>query len=132
MGEGERLPVGLGHMRVCGERGAPRAAEVVESKRLPRAARWNSVTCDGAAGGGHLELLQWARANGCDWNSGTCYAAAEGGHLEVLQWARANGCPWDSGVISCAEGSGRTAVAEWARANGCPEPSSEEEQSDDY
>ena len=26
---------------------------------------------------------------------GTCSSAAKGGHLEVLQWARANGCPWD-------------------------------------
>ena len=25
----------------------------------------------------------------------TCAVAAEGGHLEVLQWARANGAPWD-------------------------------------
>jgi hypothetical protein len=26
---------------------------------------------------------------------GTCESAAVGGHLEVLQWARANSCPWD-------------------------------------
>jgi len=24
-----------------------------------------------------------------------CAQAADGGHMEVLQWARANGCPWD-------------------------------------
>jgi hypothetical protein len=29
-------------------------------------------------------------------NAGTCSRAAEGGHLEVLQWARDNGCPWDA------------------------------------
>jgi hypothetical protein len=29
---------------------------------------WNVLTCAYAAGGGHLEVLQWARANGCDWN----------------------------------------------------------------
>ena len=28
-----------------------------------------------------------------------CMKAAKGGHLEVLQWARANGCPW--GVVTC-------------------------------
>ena len=28
-------------------------------------------------------------------DSSTCIAAAEYGHLEVLQWARANGCPED-------------------------------------
>ena len=94
--------------------------------------RPNTAVCRAIAAVGKVEVLQWARANGCDWNSVTCYVAAGGGHLEVLQWLRANGCDWDSEVISCAKNSGYTAVAEWARANGCPEPSSEEEKSDDY
>jgi hypothetical protein len=42
-----------------------------------------------------LEVLQWARANGCPWDERTCVFAAAGGRLEVLQWAQANGCPWD-------------------------------------
>jgi len=46
-----------------------------------------------AAGGGHLEILQWARTNGCPWDEGTCYNAARGGHLEALKWLRDNGCP---------------------------------------
>ena len=45
------------------------------------------------AEGGHLEVLQWARGEGCDWDWRTCANAAEGGHLKVLQWARDNGCP---------------------------------------
>jgi len=40
--------------------------------------------CINAALGGHLEVLQWARANGCPWDIRTCHAAAEGGHLKVL------------------------------------------------
>ena len=48
-----------------------------------------------AAYGGNLEVLQWARANGCPWDEETCTCAASGGHLEVQQWARANGCPWN-------------------------------------
>ena len=52
------------------------------------------MVCSYAALGGHLEVLQWARANGCPWDEDTCSAAANRGHLEVLQWARANGCPW--------------------------------------
>ena len=32
-----------------------------------------------------------ARVNGCPWSEWTCAWAAEGGHLEVLQWLRANG-----------------------------------------
>ena len=33
---------------------------------------------------GHLDVLQWARANGCPWKEGTCSAAAGGGHLECV------------------------------------------------
>jgi hypothetical protein len=51
------------------------------------------VTCADAAGGGHLEVLKWARENDCPWDELTCVSAAKHGHLEVLQWARTNGCP---------------------------------------
>ncbi len=57
------------------------------------------MTCTEAAKGGHLEVLQWARQNGCPWNELTCTEAAKGGHLEVLQWARENGCPFDPRVL---------------------------------
>jgi hypothetical protein len=46
-----------------------------------------------AALGGHLEVLKWARENGCPWDELTCAWAAKSGHIEVLKWARANGCP---------------------------------------
>ena len=32
-------------------------------------------TCDDAAQGGHLEVLKWARENGCDWDIYMCDAA---------------------------------------------------------
>ena len=48
-----------------------------------------------AAKYGHLEVLKWARENGCPWDEVTCAYAAKGGHLDVLKWARENGCPWD-------------------------------------
>ncbi len=60
----------------------------------PRNWIWNN-TCAGAAKGGHLEILQWLKSQGCPWNNETCADAAEGGHLELLQWARSQGCPWD-------------------------------------
>jgi hypothetical protein len=69
------------------------------------------LTCSGAAKGGHLNILQWARANGCPWDEGTCDEAAWGGHLEVLQWARANGCPWDMYVLLAARG--REVISRW-------------------
>jgi hypothetical protein len=49
--------------------------------------------CRGAAGGGHLDVLHWARAHGCPWDADTCQDAARGGHLAVLQWARAQTPP---------------------------------------
>ena len=79
-----------------------------------------SATCSKAAAGGHLEVLQWAHANGCPWNELTCSEAAKGGHLAVLKWARANGCPWDELTCSEAAARGHLAVLKWARANHCP------------
>jgi hypothetical protein len=46
-----------------------------------------------AARGGHLAVLQWLRANGCQWDWLVCLFAAKNGHKAVLHWARANGCP---------------------------------------
>jgi len=34
------------------------------------------------------------RANGCPWDGRTCLQAVHFGHVEVLRWARENGCPW--------------------------------------
>ena len=56
---------------------------------------WDVETCEFAAFHGHLEVLKWARANGCPWDGQTCSGAAHGGQLDVLKWARENGCPWD-------------------------------------
>jgi hypothetical protein len=75
--------------------------------------------CLSAAEEGHLETLQWLRANGCQWGNYVCDGAAEGGHLNVLQWARANGCPCnlDTVCVKAAEG-GHLNVLQWARAEG--------------
>ena len=40
---------------------------------------------------GQLEELKALRADGSPWDGSTCFAAARGGHLDVLQWLRANG-----------------------------------------
>ena len=65
-------------------------------QRLDRVGRLSrrERLCEAAARGGHLEMLQWARANGCPWNEMTCSGAATGGHLDVPRWAREKGCPW--------------------------------------
>ena len=76
--------------------------------------------CEDAARGGHLEVLQWARANGCPWDEKTCAGAAEGGHLGMLKWARENGCPWNEETCAKAAYGGHLEVLQWARANDCP------------
>jgi hypothetical protein len=75
---------------------------------------WNYATCYNAAKGGHLAVLQWARENECPWNKLTCSMAAEGGHLEVLKWARENGCPWDEWICAIAARRGHLEVLQWA------------------
>jgi len=86
-------------------------------------APWDAYTCKWAAQGGHLELLQWARAQTppAPWDEETC-ACAAGGHLELLQWARAQGAPWDA--LTCTEAAygGHLALLQWARAQTLPAP----------
>jgi hypothetical protein len=57
-----------------------------------------------------------------------CYAAASFGHLEMLQWARAQGCPWSwhtrCGTERAAEagrGDGAAVLAGVLANGGCPE-----------
>ena len=72
-------------------------------------------TCRGAAAGGHLAVLQWAREKGCHWGVETCTAAADNGHLAVLRWARHHGCPWDWTMCTAAARGGHLAVLQYAR-----------------
>ena len=65
-----------------------------------------------------MEVLRWARANGCEWNEEACLGAAQRGHLVVLQWLRSNGCPWDSDTCYHAVEEGHVNVLRWARENG--------------
>lgn len=83
---------------------------------------WKTISakiCAAAAQGGHLEVLKWARENGCQWDKCTCANAAGGGHLAVLVWARENGCKWDSCTCWSAARGGHLEVLKWARENGC-------------
>ena len=114
--------------RTCGPDAAAsvaRAAEVMVGVfKGPRSfwgqKKFKNYLCQYSANGGHLEVFQWARANGCPWDEMTCAYAAEGGHLEVLQWARAHGCPWYKEMCAWAAKNGQFDLLQWARANGCP------------
>ena len=107
--------VGREDLRLCRERRPPGGAAVGARERLPV----GRADLRRSRGGGHLEVLQWARANGCSVGRDTCAGAANGGHLEVLQWARANGAPWDEWTCAGAAEGGHLEVLQWARANGC-------------
>ncbi|CAN0422812.1 unnamed protein product, partial [Scytosiphon promiscuus] len=45
------------------------------------AIRKNKNACSSAARNGHLEVLQWLRANDCPWDETACSEAAWNGHL---------------------------------------------------
>jgi hypothetical protein len=75
--------------------------------------------CNVAAKFGKLEVLKWARENGCEWSWRTCSEAAENGHLDVLKWTQENGCGWDFETCSAAARSGHLEVLQWAHENGC-------------
>jgi hypothetical protein len=97
------------------ERSLDTLKQKLEKDRLSK-----SSVCQLAAKGGHLDVLQWVRLNGCPWDAETCVAAAMGGHREVLQWLHMNGCPWNDRTCVGAARSGHLGMLQWARENGCP------------
>ena len=82
--------------------------------------------CAGAARGGHLEALKWARSQDppFPWYEETCTNAAAGGHLNVLRFLRAQDppCPW--GWLTCAWAAkgGHLDILKWARSQDPPCP----------
>jgi len=47
--------------------------------------------------------LKWARGKYCPWDYRTCEYATNYHHLEVLLWARQNGCQWNHATQTVAE-----------------------------
>lgn len=54
-----------------------------------RSSNWDEQICAAVARLGRLEILQWARENGCPWDEETWEVARE----SVRPWLRENGCP---------------------------------------
>ena len=124
---GRAAVVSSGLLRAGSEQGVPLTLEhfcgSVERLDWAKAngCPWGTQVCSWAAGGGHLEVLQWARVTyNRPWNEWTCAAAAEGGHLHVLHWARAHGCPWCPLTCLRAALGGHLGVLRWACEHGCP------------
>lgn len=66
-----------------------------------------------------MEVLKWARSNGCDWDEYTCTNAVAAGRLDILQWARSEGCRWNRHTFRLIEMDER--IEEWAQQNGLPQ-----------
>ena len=90
---------------------------------------WDDETCTTAAANGHLEALQWARAQDppcpwelhCSWDENVCNRAAANGHIEVLHWARWNRCRCGPSIYNQAAANGHIEVMKWASTQGwCP------------
>jgi len=70
---------------------------------------------------GYLNVIKWARENGCPWDDRVCSTAALKGYLNIVIWARENGCSWNNRTCENAARQGHLEVLKWARENGCPE-----------
>ncbi|CAN0470991.1 unnamed protein product, partial [Scytosiphon promiscuus] len=73
-------------------------------------------TCECAAGGGHLELLQWAKAQRCALGT-ACLPAIRHGHLDTLKWLVANGCFRTNIAAATAAVAGHIHILEWMHAS---------------
>ena len=53
------------------------------------------LVCRAIAYSGHLDVLQWARAQDppCDWDEYVCSFAADSGYLDVIEWLRTQNLP---------------------------------------
>ena len=81
---------------------------------------WNEWTCIRAIGGNQFEILKWAHARGCPWDISTCAVAASVGNLQILKWLKEHGCPWDENTTIMASKYGHFEILKWAYKNGCP------------
>jgi len=79
-----------------------------------------SKALNGAAEGGHLELVKHLREKGCEWDESTCAAAAQEGHVHVLEHLRTNDCPWDEESMAYAASEGQLDTLKWLHEHGCP------------
>jgi hypothetical protein len=71
-----------------------------------------------AAAERHLEIIKWAKSEGCEWGENAVTCAVVGGSLEIIIWLRENGCPWDENCILAAAYYGDLVILKWMKNNG--------------
>lgn len=79
----------------------------------------NDEVGDGAAAGGHIHILQWARYHGCTFSRSTSEEAAFAGHLDVIIWLAHNGCGFDEWTFANAAENGQVHILNWLLVHGC-------------
>ena len=88
------LPVGRAYVRDGGVRRPPRGAAVGARSGLPV----GRVDVRARGGAATSRCYSGRTLRGCPWDSYTCAKAAGGGHLDVLEWARALGAADGTGT----------------------------------
>lgn len=81
---------------------------------------WIQETSISAARAGHVHIIKWAMLHGCPCVRDTVDAAARGGHLDVLRWLRMNDYACDDWVMKVAAYRGHLHVLRWLQENKCP------------
>ena len=121
--KGWELSDGDGDTGWCAGRSS--SVQVLEYLKV-KGYKFDDWPCEGAARGGHLNVLKWCRSQTppCPWDEETCAMAASWGHLEVLKWARDQDppCPWDWRTTQFAAEEGRLEVLKWVRSQDPPCP----------
>ena len=100
VGARERLPVARADML---GRGAGPATSRCSKWARENGCPWDKWTCAWAAGKRPPRGAEVGARERLPVERGDVLGSGEGGHLEVLKWARENGCPWDEDT--CARGS---------------------------
>jgi hypothetical protein len=79
-----------------------RLDEIVDAPVYGSVAHNTNLVCRYALEFGQLEILKWARENGCPRDVKMCGAASYEGHFEIANWARENGYEWREGTCAAA------------------------------
>ncbi len=79
------------------------------------------LACEVAASEGHLEVLQWLKANGCPLARHCASRAVTAGRLDILKWLWQNRAPFEIyKVTELAARANQSAVLIWLKDNGFP------------
>jgi hypothetical protein len=73
--------------------------------------------CESAARSGSIEMMVYARQQGCELNA-TCMTAK--GRLSMCQYLRSEGCAWDTNAPKRAAFPGHADTLRWLHEQGCP------------